>query len=183
MGLARRRTAMTRPPRALAPLFTALCIFPAFGALAGCSPYSLEAAKVPPVAAFGPAPRTDVATVCVIRPSHLAVAITFVVRDNEQLVGATRGESYFCYFAVPGPHDIVSVDKTGRATLAAEAGQRYWLHQDYDNIFGVIVDKLEWVTEQRARALYDEGVCDYKTIAGVPGDERLPGPVPLATVR
>ncbi len=146
---------------------------------------SLTEPKTPPIAAFGPAPRTDVATVCVIRPSHLAVAVTFVVPDDRQLVGATRGESWFCYFAEPGHHHIVSstgdsTDRDGEATLVAESGKRYWLHQDYDNVLGVIVDKLQWVDEARARDLMDEGKCDYKALSGVPGDEALPPPVPLA---
>jgi hypothetical protein len=90
----------------------------------------------------------------VVRPSHLAVEVTFVVHDNGQLVGATRAESYFCYEAAPGEHAIVSstgdpLDKDGTAHLSAVAGQRYWLHQDYDNYLGVIVDKLQWVDEAR----------------------------------
>jgi hypothetical protein len=150
--------------------------------VAACSSYTLKEPRTPPVAAFGPA-RTDVATVCVIRPSHYALGVTFVVHDNGQLVGATRGESYFCYEAEPGDHRITSgtgdaFDKRGGANLTAQAGGRYWLHQDYANVFGVIVDKLEWVDEDRARELIAD--CDYKVVAGVPGSEELPRSVPLA---
>src|SRR5215472_7310947 len=100
----------------------------------GCSAYSLASPQVPPIPAFGPVARTDVATVCVVRPSHFALAVTFVVHDNGQLVGATRGESYFCYEAEPGKHRVESstgdpLDKAGSAVLAAETGRRYWLHQ------------------------------------------------------
>jgi hypothetical protein len=149
------------------------------GLLAACSSYTLREVDSPPLGAFGPSPRTDVATVCVIRPSHFALAVTFVVHDNGQLVGATRGESYFCYEAEPGQHDIASstgdpIDKPGSALLAAEAGHRYWLHQDYDNVFGVIVDKLQWVDEVRARDLVRDGACGYNVLEGVPGDEKLP---------
>ncbi len=151
---------------------------------AGCSSYSLAAPKAPPIDAFRSA-RTDVATVCVIRPSHWALAVTFVVHDDDQLVGATRGESYFCYFAQPGEHRIVSstgdpTDRDGHATLTAVAGSRYWLHQDYDNVFGSITDKLQWVDEARARELLGDGACEYKLIDGVPGEERLPGAAPIA---
>jgi hypothetical protein len=170
-------------PRSLCslPLLASCLVF------AGCSSYSLAAPKVPPAAAFGPA-RTDVATVCVIRPSHWAVAVTFVVHDDDQLVGATRGESYFCYFARPGEHRIASstadpTDRDGHATLTAVAGGRYWLHQDFDNVFGSITDKLQWVDEARARQLLDDGSCDYKVLDGVPGEERLPGAVPIAPAR
>jgi hypothetical protein len=157
----------------------------AFGALLlGCSPYSLAAPPSVPLAAFGPA-RTDVATVCVIRPSHWALAVTFVVRDDGQLVGATRGESYFCYFAQPGDHSIVSstgdgVDWDGHAALTVVAGKRYWLHQDYENVVGPILDRLQRVGEARARELLDEGGCEYKVLVAVPGAERLPGAVPFA---
>jgi hypothetical protein len=160
-------------------------VFAVFLAAAACSSYALAEPKVPPIAAFGPGARTDVATVCVIRPSHMAVAVTFAVHDNRQLVGATRGESYFCYWAEPGRHRIVSTtgdstDRDGDALLTAEAGKRYFLHQDYDSVFGVIVDKLQWVDEPRARELLDDGKCDYMTLSGVPGEEALPAAVPLA---
>ena len=170
-----------RPSRSLPalPLVTVSLVF------LGCSSYSLVAPQTPPIEAFGPAPRTDVATVCVIRPSHWAGAVTFVVHDDGQVVGATRGESYFCYFAKPGEHAIVSstgdpTDRNGVATLAAAAGQRYWLHQDFDNVFGSITDKLQWVDEARARTLLTEGACDYKVLDGVPGTEKLPGAIPTA---
>jgi hypothetical protein len=160
----------------------------AIWALSGCSSYSLRDAPVPPVVALGPEPRADVATVCVVRPSHLALAVTFVVHDNGQLVGATRAESYFCYWAEPGQHQLVSgtgdpIDHDGQAVLAAEAGKRYWLHQDFDNVFGVISDKLLWIDERRARQMLEEDECQYKTLSGVPGDEKLPPPVPLAVAR
>ncbi|HEY1696860.1 MAG TPA: hypothetical protein VGG39_32095 [Polyangiaceae bacterium] len=179
---------MTRRPRALPALLLAPLVFASFAALSGCSPYALTEAPVPPVAAFGPAPRTDVATVCVIRPSHFAVGVTFVVHDDGQLVGATRGESWFCYWAAPGRHTIVSstgdpVDRDGAAELTAEAGRRYWLHQDYENLLGVILDRLQWVNEERARELLEDGSCGYKTLAGVPGSEKLPVEVPLAAAR
>jgi hypothetical protein len=149
-----------------------------------CSPYSLEP-RTPPVAAFG-ATKPDVATICVVRPAHTALAVTFAVHDNEQIVGATRGESYFCYEAEPGDHAIVSdtgdsVDSEGRARIRVVAGQRYYLHQDFDNVLGSITSKLQWVEEARARELMAD--CDYKVIVGVPGSERLPGPLPRARAR
>ena len=79
--------------------------------IASCSPYSLARPASPPVPLFGPPVRTDVATLCVIRPSHTALAVTFAVHDNHQVVGATCGESYFCYQAEPGLHRIVSFNE------------------------------------------------------------------------
>jgi hypothetical protein len=88
-------------------------------ALAACTPYSISGPTTPAMAAFG-ASRIDVATVCVIRSSPWARAVTFIVHDGATLVGATKGDSYFCYEAEPGTHDIVSdtfdsTDHPGRA--------------------------------------------------------------------
>jgi len=151
----------------------------------GCSSYSLMELKTPPAPAFGPNARSNVAVVCVARPSHFALAVTFVLHDNGQLVGATRGESYFCYEAEPGDHALLSttgdsIDTDGTARLRAEAGHRYWLHQDFNNVLGVITDKLQWVDEARWRALVEEGGCEYKVLSSVPGDESLPSAFPLA---
>jgi hypothetical protein len=153
--------------------------------LIGCSSYSLTELKAPPAHAFGPEVRTDVAVVCVVRPSHFAVAVTFVLHDNGQLVGATRAESYFCYEAEPGEHAIVSstgdsIDRDGTAHLSAVAGHRYWLHQDFDNFFGVVANRLQWVSEPRWRDLVEGNACEYKVLSGVPGNESLPDQLPLA---
>jgi hypothetical protein len=155
----------------------------------GCSAYSLATPKVPPIPAFGPVARTDVATVCVVRPSHFALLVTFVVHDNGELVGATRGESYFCYFAQPGRHEIVSttgdsVDEDGRVGLVAQAGRRYWLHQDYDNDLGSITPRLLWIDEQRALDFVENEGCEYRTLTRVPAEEKAPpGPAPVAAAR
>jgi len=156
----------------------------------GCSAYSLASPKVPPIPAFGPVARTDVATVCVVRPSHFALLVTFVVRDNDQLVGATRGESYFCYFAQPGRHEIVSstgdsADEEGGVGLVAQAGRRYWLHQDYDNNLGSVTSRLLVIDESRARDFVEDDGCEYRTLTGVPREENAPppGPTPVAAAR
>lgn len=87
--------------------------------------------------------------------------------------------------AEPGEHTLVSttgdsIDTDGSARLVAEAGHRYWLHQDFDNVLGFITDKLQWVDEARWRELFDEGSCDYKVLSGVPGNESLSGALPFA---
>ena len=166
------------------PLFAALAIV-AVPLFAACSPYSLTDLKAPPTRAFGPSARSDVGVVCVARPSHFALGVTFVVHDNKQLVGATRGESYFCYEAEAGEHFLVSstgdpIDSDGTARLAVEAGRRYWLHQDFDNVLGFVTAKLQWVDETRWRELVDDAPCQYKVLSGVPGDEALPGDLPFA---
>jgi hypothetical protein len=151
--------------------------------LAGCSPYSLGGSTTAPISAFGPA-RADVGTICVIRSSTLAQAVTFIVHDNQQLVGGTRGHSYFCYEAEAGPHDIVSdtfdsTDSPGRTRVMIQPGGRYWLQQDHAGL-GSITSILTWVDPQRAANLIAD--CDYKQITAVPGHETIPPPVPFARV-
>jgi hypothetical protein len=163
---------MHRTIRALGPLAS-------LAFLLGCSSYTLAQPTQPPIEAFGPS-SSHAATVCVIRPSHWDLTATFVVHDDAQLVGATRGESYFCYLAEPGPHRIVSArsdspDDTAQITFHAVAGRRYWLHQAYDNFFGA---QLEWVDEDRARQLVES--CDYKELVDAPGDDLLPDGIPYA---
>jgi hypothetical protein len=149
--------------------------------LAGCTPYSTRGTTVPVAPAFGPS-EADVATVCVLRSSAFAQAVTFVVHDNQTLVGATKGTSYFCYEAEPGNHTIVSdtfdsTDHAGSTRVALAAGQRYWLQQDHENNFGSVTSKLVWVTEAEARELVDG--AEYRMITEAPAHEPLP-PSPMA---
>jgi hypothetical protein len=157
----------------------ALAIVATLAILPGCTTYTLAQPTEPPIAAFGPS-STKAATVCVVRPSHWALAATFVVHDGTQLVGATKGESYFCYLAEPGPHRIVAsrgdgTDETAQIGLHAQAGRRYWLHLDFDRDFGT---QLEWVDEDRAHPLVE--ACDYKELVDAPDGEEAPEGVPYA---
>lgn len=147
--------------------------------LTACTTYTLAQPTEAPIAAFGPA-STKSATVCVIRPSHWHLQSTFVVRDDGQLVGATRGESYFCYLAEPGPHRVLASRSDGQDEgthigLRAEPGRRYWLHMDFDAYLGTT---LEWVDEARARGMVE--ACDYKELVDAPGEDFLPEAVPYA---
>jgi len=150
--------------------------------LAACSPYSISGGVQAPIAATGAA-RPDVGTVCVIRSSPFAQAVTFVVHDNQTLVGATKGHSYFCYEAEVGPHTIVSetfdsTDHPGKIQIAIDPGVRYWLYQDHENSLGSVTSKLSWIDEERAAALTKE--CAYRVITETPGHEHVPPPVPYA---
>lgn len=149
---------------------------------AACSPYSMSGGVQAPIAATGPA-RPDAGTVCVIRSSVFAQAVTFVVHDNQTLVGATKGHSYFCYEAEVGQHTIVSdtfdsTDHPGLIRIAIDPGVRYWLLQDHDNSFGSVTSKLAWIDEERAADLVKE--CEYRIITETPGHEPVPPPVPFA---
>jgi hypothetical protein len=150
--------------------------------VAACSPYSISGGTTPAMMAFGPS-RPEVGTVCVIRSSVMARAVTFVVHDNGTLVGATKGDSYFCYEAAPGEHGIVSdtfdsTDHVGRTSISVVAGQRYWLQQDHENSFGSITSKLAWLDESSARELASG--TEYKVLVETPGHEQVPAAVPFA---
>lgn len=149
---------------------------------AACSPYSISGGVKAPIAPFGPV-RTDVATICVMRSTGTAKLVTFVVHDNQTLVGATKGDSYFCYEAEPGPHVIVSdtfdsVDHPGKTMLTAVPGARYWLRQDHVNSWGAVTSVLEWVDETTAASMFDG--AEYRVLTDVPGHEHVPQPVPFA---
>jgi hypothetical protein len=153
-----------------------------FATAAACSPYSISGPTTPAIDAFGPA-HTDVATVCMIRSSPWARAVTFIVHDNQTLVGATKGDSYFCYEAEPGAHEIVSdtfdsTDTPGRIRATLQPGARYWLRQDHANHFGSVTSKLAWLDPQSAADLIRD--CDYRVVDATPGHEHVPPAVPFA---
>lgn len=166
-----------RTVHALRPL-ARLSLLASLALTAGCATYALAAPSEPPIAPFGPATR-QAATVCVIRPSHWSLTTTFVVHDDAQLVGGLRGESYFCYYAQPGPHRIMVSrgisDEAAMTTLHAVRGHRYWLEQRYDYTFG---DQLGWIDEDRARALIDG--CTYQELVDAPPEDALPFGIPVA---
>ncbi|HEX9101965.1 MAG TPA: hypothetical protein VF997_07170 [Polyangia bacterium] len=144
--------------------------------LGGCYSYGLRKPDTPPVDAF--AEVDGVGEICVLRPHWSAAAVTAVVHDDGQLVGATRGPTYFCYAAEPGHHFIDSkADTVEDATVDVEPGKRYYLHQIVDNIFGVVRTRLAWVTEDEARPLIAK--CGYRVLVSVRGDERLPSGAPV----
>lgn len=154
----------------------------AAAAAAACGPYSISGPTAPPIAPFGAA-RADAATICVIRSSPFARGVTFIVHDNLTLVGATRGDSYFCYEAEPGEHVIVSdtfdsTDRPGRTAVVVEAGARYWLRQDHSNRWGSVTSILAWLDPYAAADLV--AGCTYKRVTEVPAHEAVPPAVPFA---
>src|SRR5215813_9520930 len=86
-----------------------------------CASWKLSEPDTVAVHPFLPHP-AHVAKVCVIRTSALEHGVTFVSRDNGVLVGATRGPTYFCYYAEPGEHDLsIEADSWASAQLHAQA--------------------------------------------------------------
>lgn len=144
----------------------------------GCSSLRLVKADPPPVSAMG-SPPPGVAQVCVLRPHWIAPSITLAVHDNGQLVGATRGDTYFCYFAGIGWHVLTTeVDEPGAiqepqsVVFAAAAGQRLYLHH-HMRPFGIW--SAAWVDEGTASRMV--GDCGYRVIAAGAGAP-APSPVP-----
>lgn len=148
-----------------------------------CSSYKLATPEPNSAVSFTSAVPSSEARVCVVRTSILALAVTFVTHDNEVLVGATQGPTYFCYVAEPGVHDISidTGDEVARATLSAEAGQTYYLKEEVENLFGVVKCRPTWVTEGVARELVREST--QAVLVGVPGSEKLPSATPYAPIR
>ncbi|MEZ4301017.1 MAG: hypothetical protein R3B70_39140 [Polyangiaceae bacterium] len=147
---------------------------------AACTSYKLTEPTAP-IQPWSPGPG-GLATVCVVRTSVLALAVSFPVRDNGALVGATRGPTHFCYYAEPGEHEItIEADSDETARLIAEPEGRYFLKLEVDNIAGWVRARSVWITEDLAREDFDSSV--YQVLAGVPGTEKLPGEAPVAPAK
>ncbi|WP_146651638.1 hypothetical protein [Labilithrix luteola] len=149
--------------------------------LAGCSSWKLDRPAVAPVQAQTQVPPTA-AKICVVRTAVLGSAVTFPTRDNRLLVGATLGNTHFCYLAEPGEHEItIEADAIETAKLTAEAGKSYFLKQEVDNIFGYVKCRAVWLAESEARGLFESS--SYEVLVGVPGSERLPDNPPFARAK
>jgi hypothetical protein len=144
----------------------------------GCSAYGVTTTIHPPVAPFGVA-AADLAEVCVVRTGAPSPLYTATVFDDAKLVGATRDGTFFCYYAEPGRHEIVSDATFGtqRAQLTAVGGRHYYLKQEW--LFPAVRGHaLAWVDEATMR---DEISTDeYAMLTEVPGDQALPGDRPVA---
>jgi hypothetical protein len=155
-----------------APVFAASALLVA----CGCSSYGVTKAA-PPVAPITAS--ADRAEVCVFRAGFPAPLYTIAVYDNGKLVGATHDGTYFCYAAEPGRHDIASDGTFGTqtTTLAAIAGRRYYLKQEW-LIPAVRGHALSWIDEAVAANEMDGD--EYAMLTEVPANESLPGAQPFA---
>ena len=149
--------------------------------IAGCTSWKLSDPQPASVMPTGPVP-PGLARVCVVRTAILALAVPFPTHDNGVLVGATRGQSFFCYLAQPGAHDIaIEADETEHASLDAQAGRAYVLKEEVDNIFGWVKCRAVWVRPDDAPDLLAS--AEHLVLVGVPGSEKLPGDRPYAPAR
>jgi hypothetical protein len=149
-----------------------IALFFAAVALSACSGYGVSVAKNPPVHAFAPPP-DEQATVCVFRPHSIGASVITPVTDNGRLVGATEGQSYFCYLAEPGEH-TVRVDDARPATLDVVAGEQYYLRHDFKRG----PDKLTSIEKPVAQALSKQAV--YTVLDDAPDGLRAPPAIALA---
>lgn len=165
-----RLGARRAPPRLLgATLWLATAV--------GCSSWELMEPKTPPVAPFAAIP-ASVGQICALRPHWAAAAVTFVVRDNGFLVGATRGPSYFCWYAKPGIHVLSSeADDVEELRVEVIVGGRYFLHQGVKNLLGHVTSPLRWVGQDEAFGMVEK--CTYKVLVGTPGPEPVPPAAPV----
>jgi hypothetical protein len=145
--------------------------------LAGCG-YRLARLENPPIQPFG-APPQGAAQICILRPRYAPSGLIFAVHDNNKLVGATRGSSYFCYHAQPGPHRITSSRKGAmeEISLMAQAGGRYFVYQNVDPYPDANRSWLSLPSETEARSMI--GDCAYRIVTSAPGEDP-PGERPMA---
>ncbi len=123
----------------------------------------------------------NVARVCVLRPESMAGSRSIEVRDNGRLVGATRGETFLCWIATPGAHQIAAHDDdTGPVLLHARAGGRYWLHQDIVELDGMLHAHLDWLEEPAALEMLE--ACETRVRVSVPGHDD-PRAMPIAPAK
>lgn len=141
--------------------------------LAGCSGYNLAQAGAAPLDLTS-APPPGQAKICIVRPQTKIFSFTALVRDNGHLVGATRGQSYFCYLAEPGDHLISTAAErdTAEAQAHVAAGKSYYMEQYIDNGFQKMNIVQEWLPQEQATA--EARNCCYLTLAGVPHNEVRP---------
>lgn len=149
---------------------------------AGCSGYMLVKPDAPPLdPRVSPPPGW--AQVCIVRPHWISSAVTLAVRDNDTLVGATRGPSYFCYLAEPGVHHLVSTQadpgalhKPQTLTFAAVPNGTYVLEQ---RIGALGIHDLAWVAPERVEDAVSR--CGYRLLTEAPdGTPRHHPPVAMA---
>jgi hypothetical protein len=149
--------------------------------LAACSSYKLREPEKPTLDALG-TPPPNAARVCTVRTSVLAGAVTFPIRDNGQLVGATRGPGHFCWLAEPGDHEItIETDHVDTAQVRAEPAKVYFLKQNVSNLMGVVTCEPQWIDFDEARKAITD--TPYEVLSGVPGEEKLPEQPPFVKAR
>ena len=148
----------------------------AVSALGGCSSYQVSQPTVAVLHPFAPIPQ-DFARVCAIRTEIYAAHVAFPTYDNDQLVGVTKGATFFCYKAEPGDHVVrIDSDPPFALDLHVEAGKSYYIHEQVPVELGARCMATQ-VDEARAKDLIE--ASRYATTSLAHG-EAPPDPVPYA---
>jgi hypothetical protein len=160
VGQDERVAALLRPLRPLLSVLAALSLVSCVEAPSASHVVTTDLGAVPSVAA----------RICVVRPAAIATDVTMEVRDNGRLVAATRGKTFACWLAAPGPHQIRSDDDdTGPTFLHARPGNHYWLQQDVMTLGTALHAHLDWVDDHTATEMLR--ACDARVRVSVPGYE------------
>lgn len=94
--------------------------------LSGCAATSMVAPDRKPDLT----PRTDSATLVIIRDTAFGFAIVFWNYLDGKLIGETKGKTYFVTNVKPGPHYVlVSTENTAVAYIDFQAGKSYYLRE------------------------------------------------------
>lgn len=146
----------------------------------GCTRYEIAPREAAPPRIFDPLP-PNTGQICVVRPHNVALLVPAVVRDNRRLVGMTKGPTWFCWFAEPGVHKILTrygddidenlgTDEVTDAAILVEPGGRYYLHHDVSKILTISV---RWILDPaEANALIAE--CQWADLVGAPANDKIP---------
>lgn len=138
-------------------------VFGAVGCVVcGCGAFAVSPAPMPDL----PIPESA-SKVCVIRRGSEGSLNTYPVRDNAIVVGATVGESCFCYLAAVGHHDLEArTDGFDTLALDAKAGKEYYVLQTTKVALGIVRSRLEIIDADAGKAAL--GKCQYSVLTQVP---------------
>jgi len=159
-----RTLRLTLPLLRLLLLGGLLCCLLQGGCASGPKLVVSELAPFDPLAA----PPYGMAQVCIIRPHTWKLLHKIPIEDNGQLVGATRGPSFFCYLAHPGAHRVrMAEEKSPPLNLSLIAGQRAYVHLRVE-LARITLRQLSNDEAELSRLL---DRCDYSTLLDWPGKE------------
>ncbi|MEZ4294507.1 MAG: hypothetical protein R3B70_05995 [Polyangiaceae bacterium] len=127
-----------------------------------CAGYVVTPAPMP----TDPAP-AGAARVCIVRVGADGALSTFPMRDNGVLVGATVGNSCFCYFAGEGRHELEArSDGFDTLDLDVKAQRDTVVLQATRAAVGIVRSRLEELHPEEAKGALKS--CQYSVLTQVP---------------
>lgn len=145
--------------------------------LSGCGAYVLTPAKPPTDATPAGA-----AKVCIVRVGSDGSTLTFTVKDNGTMVGATTGGTCFCYFAAQGPHELESrSDGFDTMEFEAKAGADHIIIQATRAAVGIVRAKLDELSVDEGKAAMKS--CQYSVLTQTPDGAYKPNPTQVVAAK